>query len=190
MSRGLQVLLGKRTSTGQLHGRMSGSSPAGPSIVAAPQRRQATSDYREPPRCVSSRRRPPIRIEDPDELVPFSRWITPVEVKIRYDTRFYLALAPAHSSPTPDGDEIVELAWFTPADALERHAEGEMQLVFPTIKQLEGLRRARFRERGDCPAARGTRDRARSCRRSSSSTASRASCCRATRATTLPRDDA
>jgi 8-oxo-dGTP pyrophosphatase MutT (NUDIX family) len=78
-------------------------------------------------------------LEDPAELVPFSRWITPREVKVRYDTWFYLALAPAHASPTPDGSEIVELSWFEPQDALDRGAAGEMLLVFPTIKQLEGL---------------------------------------------------
>ena len=79
-------------------------------------------------------------IEDPAKLVPFSRWITPREVKVRYDTWFYLALAPAHASPTPDGSEIVELSWFEPQDALDRGAAGEMLLVFPTIKQLEALR--------------------------------------------------
>jgi 8-oxo-dGTP pyrophosphatase MutT (NUDIX family) len=80
-------------------------------------------------------------LEDPAELVPFSRWITPREVKVRYDTWFYLALAPAHASPTPDGSEIVELSWFEPQDALDRGAAGEMLLVFPTIKQLEALRK-------------------------------------------------
>jgi 8-oxo-dGTP pyrophosphatase MutT (NUDIX family) len=82
-----------------------------------------------------------IALSSPDELVPFSRWITPVEVKIRYDTRFYLAHAPAHSAPRPDGEEIVEMRWFGPSDALERHRAGELLLVFPTIKQLETLAR-------------------------------------------------
>jgi 8-oxo-dGTP pyrophosphatase MutT (NUDIX family) len=80
-----------------------------------------------------------VRIEDPQELVPFSRWITPREVKVRYDTWFYLALAPAHCSPVPDGAEIVEMSWFAPQDALDRGGAGEMLLVFPTIKQLEAL---------------------------------------------------
>lgn len=80
-----------------------------------------------------------VRIEDSGELVPFSRWITPKEVKTRYDTRFFLALAPAHSAPEPDGREIVEVAWFEPQIALDRHRAGEMELVFPTIKTLEVL---------------------------------------------------
>jgi 8-oxo-dGTP pyrophosphatase MutT (NUDIX family) len=76
-----------------------------------------------------------------EALVPFSRWITPEEVKVRYDTRFYLALAPAHAAPQADGEEIVELRWFAPAQALELHRAGELLLVFPTIKKLETLAR-------------------------------------------------
>ena len=78
-------------------------------------------------------------LSDPAELVPFARWITPAEVKVRYDTWFYLALAPSHSSPEPDGEEIVETAWLTPAEALARHGRGEMLLVFPTIHKLQVL---------------------------------------------------
>ena len=76
---------------------------------------------------------------DAAELVAYSRWITPKIVPIRFDTRFYLALAPAHSPPKPDGSETVDAGWFTPADALERHRKDEMGLVFPTIKHLESL---------------------------------------------------
>jgi 8-oxo-dGTP pyrophosphatase MutT (NUDIX family) len=82
-----------------------------------------------------------ITIPSPDELVPFSRWITPEEVRVRYDTRFYLAMAPAHARPEADGEEIVEVAWFAPAEALELHRAGELLLVFPTIKKLETLAR-------------------------------------------------
>lgn len=74
-----------------------------------------------------------------DELVAYSRWITPKVVPIRFDTRFYLALAPAHSPPKPDGSETVDAGWFGPQDALERHRGGELSLVFPTIKHLESL---------------------------------------------------
>jgi 8-oxo-dGTP pyrophosphatase MutT (NUDIX family) len=73
------------------------------------------------------------------ELWPWSRWITPEPVPIRFDTRFYVALAPPHSPPQPDGAETVEAAWMNPADALERGRAGELELVFPTIKHLESL---------------------------------------------------
>jgi 8-oxo-dGTP pyrophosphatase MutT (NUDIX family) len=74
-----------------------------------------------------------------EELVPYSRWITPKVVPIRFDTRFYLALAPPHSPPEPDGSETVDADWFRPQDALDRHHAGELPLVFPTIKHLDSL---------------------------------------------------
>jgi 8-oxo-dGTP pyrophosphatase MutT (NUDIX family) len=73
------------------------------------------------------------------ELLAWSRWITPELVPIRFDTRFYVALAPAHSPPRPDGSETTDAAWTGPADVLARHAAGELDLVFPTIKHLESL---------------------------------------------------
>jgi 8-oxo-dGTP pyrophosphatase MutT (NUDIX family) len=73
------------------------------------------------------------------ELLAWSRWITPEPVPVRFDTRFYVTLAPPHSPPTPDGEETTAAEWFAPADALERHRAGELDLVFPTIKHLESL---------------------------------------------------
>ncbi|HEX6115974.1 MAG TPA: NUDIX hydrolase [Solirubrobacterales bacterium] len=80
-----------------------------------------------------------IGLDGDAEMVLWSRWITPEIVPIRFDTWFYLALAPPHSPPEPDGAETVDAGWFEPAAALEGHRAGELQLVFPTIKQLEGL---------------------------------------------------
>jgi 8-oxo-dGTP pyrophosphatase MutT (NUDIX family) len=74
-----------------------------------------------------------------EELVAYSRWITPKIVPIRFDTRFYLGLAPAHSPPEPDGSETVDAGWFEPQKALDSHHAGELALVFPTIKHLESL---------------------------------------------------
>ncbi|MHB8243112.1 MAG: NUDIX hydrolase [Solirubrobacteraceae bacterium] len=80
-----------------------------------------------------------IALEDPGALVKFSRWITPAEVQIRFDTHFFLAPVPAGQEPRIDGEECVDLGWFTPADALTAYKEGEIELVFPTIKHLEQL---------------------------------------------------
>jgi 8-oxo-dGTP pyrophosphatase MutT (NUDIX family) len=80
-----------------------------------------------------------IALPEGEELVLFSRWITPEVVSRRFDAWFFLALAPAHSPPRPDGVETTDAGWFEPAGALEAQAAGEIALAFPTIKQLESL---------------------------------------------------
>jgi 8-oxo-dGTP pyrophosphatase MutT (NUDIX family) len=74
-----------------------------------------------------------------EELVPFCRWITPEAVSTRFDAWFFLALAPAHAPPQPDGIEVTEARWFQPAAALEAQAGGEIALSFPTATQLRWL---------------------------------------------------
>jgi 8-oxo-dGTP pyrophosphatase MutT (NUDIX family) len=76
---------------------------------------------------------------DPAELVRFSRWITPPQVKVRFDTHFFLAPVPEGAEPRVDGAECVAFDWFTPQAALAAHRAGELLLVFPTIKHLEQL---------------------------------------------------
>jgi 8-oxo-dGTP pyrophosphatase MutT (NUDIX family) len=76
---------------------------------------------------------------DPETLVPFSRWITPRQVKVRFDTHFFVAPAPPGAEPKCDGEECVDLRWIGPAAALEAGRSEELFLVFPTIKHLEQL---------------------------------------------------
>lgn len=73
------------------------------------------------------------------ELVAWSRWITPEVAPVRFDTHFFVTLAPPHSPPTPDGVEVSDAGWFEPRAALDSHRAGELKLVFPTIKTLETL---------------------------------------------------
>jgi 8-oxo-dGTP pyrophosphatase MutT (NUDIX family) len=80
-----------------------------------------------------------ILIDDPARLVRFSRWITPAEVSLRFDTHFFLAPMPEGQDAHVDGAEVVAFGWYTPAGALEAHEAGTIQLVFPTIKHLEQL---------------------------------------------------
>ncbi len=80
-----------------------------------------------------------IELPEDEEMVLFSRWITPEVISRRFDAWFFLALAPAHTPPQPDGTETVEAAWFQPAAALEAQGEGEIVLAFPTISQLRSL---------------------------------------------------
>jgi 8-oxo-dGTP pyrophosphatase MutT (NUDIX family) len=81
-----------------------------------------------------------IELADTGELVEFSRWITPAQVRTRFDTHFFLAVLPHGQEPRVDGEECVELGWFTPQAALDAHGSGDIVLVFPTIKHLEQLR--------------------------------------------------
>ena len=82
-----------------------------------------------------------------DRLDYLSRWITQAGRPRRYDTRFFVAEAPAHQRSMHDGREAVGHDWLAPRAALERHARGEIQLLFPTIKTLELL--ARFGRAAD-----------------------------------------
>ena len=72
-----------------------------------------------------------------DRLTYFAHWVTPEENPIRFDTRFFAAVAPPGQEPTADGREIVALRWLSPAEALEALRRQEISLRFPTIKNLE-----------------------------------------------------
>jgi 8-oxo-dGTP pyrophosphatase MutT (NUDIX family) len=80
-----------------------------------------------------------IALDDPAALVKFSQWITPPEIVIRFDTHFFLAELPPGQEVRIDGEEIVDLGWFAPRAALAAREREEIDLVFPTIKQLEQL---------------------------------------------------
>jgi 8-oxo-dGTP pyrophosphatase MutT (NUDIX family) len=80
-----------------------------------------------------------ISIGDPEKLIAFSRWITPAEVKTRYDTWFYLAPLPPSAEARVDGGEVIDARWYSPAAALAARERGELFMVFPTIKHLEQL---------------------------------------------------
>lgn len=92
-----------------------------------------------------------IELPPDEELVPFTRWITPEVIATRFDAWFFLALAPAHTPPRPDGVETTEARWFEPAAALEAEGAGELVLSFPTRTQLRWL--AEFRTSDEALAA-------------------------------------
>jgi len=72
-------------------------------------------------------------------LVPFSHWITPPNEGRRYDTHFFLAVAREDHAPVADEHETHDGRWLDPNDALRRERDGEMRLMYPTIKHLERL---------------------------------------------------
>ncbi|HEX2835935.1 MAG TPA: NUDIX domain-containing protein [Thermoanaerobaculia bacterium] len=77
---------------------------------------------------------------DLESLVWTSRWITPVGVPKRFDTYFFLARVPRDVVASAEQQEGVDVTWIRAADALARHAAGEMKMVFPTLRTLESLR--------------------------------------------------
>ena len=92
-----------------------------------------------------------IELDAGEELVPFTRWITPEVTATRFDAWFFLALAPAHTPPRPDGVETTEARWFEPGAALAAQEAGELVLSFPTQTQLRWL--AEFRTSDEAMAS-------------------------------------
>jgi 8-oxo-dGTP pyrophosphatase MutT (NUDIX family) len=62
------------------------------------------------------------------ELAYFDHWITPPDVNRRFDTRFFIARAPAQQHASLVGDEMSDLVWRSAAEALAGHASGEILL--------------------------------------------------------------
>jgi len=80
-----------------------------------------------------------IEVDLSTEIVTFSRWVTPEVVKVRFDTWFFLAVAPHGAAAEADGFEMTDSIWIRPATAVEEAKSGAMAIVFPTLKQLEAL---------------------------------------------------
>ena len=74
-----------------------------------------------------------------DQLIYYSHWITTPGRPRRYDTRFFIAPAPAEQIAMHDNSETVAHLWVRPGNALELFKRGEIDLMFPTIKTLESL---------------------------------------------------
>src|SRR5712692_6376500 len=50
-----------------------------------------------------------------DDLVMFARWVTPAQLRRRFDARFYLARLPAGQSVRPQEGEVTDWRWISPA---------------------------------------------------------------------------
>jgi len=72
-----------------------------------------------------------------DRLTYFGHWITPVRAPRRYDTRFFLAVAPERQEARHDNYETIAHVWVRPQEALDLCARETLNMRFPTIKTLE-----------------------------------------------------
>lgn len=74
-----------------------------------------------------------------DLIAEVGRFVTPVGPPRRFDARFFVARAPKGQEPVHDDSEIVDWEWMRPADALRRRAEGDIQMMSPTVRMLDCL---------------------------------------------------
>ena len=74
-----------------------------------------------------------------DRLHHFSHWITPTMMPKRFDTHFYLAIAPEDHLAIHDGHESVDSVWIRPDQALRDAEEGRRTIIFPTRLNIEML---------------------------------------------------
>ena len=74
-------------------------------------------------------------------VLPWSRWITPLNAGPRFDTRFFLAALPPGQQASHDGHEATEAIWLSPRQALERHRARELELLPPQLMSLVQLAR-------------------------------------------------
>lgn len=73
-------------------------------------------------------------------LAYYGHWITAPGRARRFDTRFFVALAPEGQAGSHDATETVHDLWIGPREALERGARGELELVFATQHTLHDLK--------------------------------------------------
>ena len=74
-----------------------------------------------------------------DRLQLFAHWVTPPMMPKRFDTHFYLAVAPADHLAVHDGYESVDSRWITPKAAVKGASEGLYTIIFPTLMNVELL---------------------------------------------------
>ena len=72
-------------------------------------------------------------------LYRWSHWITPEQMKTRYDTRFFVARMPPGQACTPDERETHHGLWLTPQSALEQNLDETIALSPPTLTTLTQL---------------------------------------------------
>lgn len=74
-----------------------------------------------------------------DRIHLVDHWVTPLGERRRFDTRFFVAAAPAEQVPLHDDKETIASLWVRPVDALAMWRAGELQMFPPTVASLELL---------------------------------------------------
>ncbi|MGH1490946.1 MAG: NUDIX hydrolase [Acidimicrobiales bacterium] len=80
-------------------------------------------------------------VVDLGSLHEVGRFVTPVGPPRRFDTRFFVGLAPDEQIAHHDESEIVEHQWMRPGEAIERSRNDEIELMAVTHRMLACLAR-------------------------------------------------
>ena len=72
------------------------------------------------------------------DMAYFAHWLTPVTRPKRFDTRFFVRLAPPGQTAQPDLGEALELMWLTPDEALD--PQRGLKLLNVTQRVLHDMR--------------------------------------------------
>ena len=70
------------------------------------------------------------------QMTYFSHWITPIGAPRRYDTRFFVAAAPASQKPLHDNRETINHVWVRPGEALDKNKQKQFDMRTPTVHTL------------------------------------------------------
>ena len=76
---------------------------------------------------------------DLSRIVYFFHRVTPEFYPMRFDTRFYLALLPAHQTPLASSEEVTHSVWIKPEKALAQVYQRDFPILPPTTTVLEDL---------------------------------------------------
>jgi 8-oxo-dGTP pyrophosphatase MutT (NUDIX family) len=70
-----------------------------------------------------------------DQLTLFTRWITPLQLRRRFDTRFYIARLPESQTIHHQPGEVEDWLWLEPSEALQ----GDRLTLVHATRQILGL---------------------------------------------------
>ncbi len=74
-----------------------------------------------------------------DRMHLVDHWVTPMGERRRFDTRFFVAVAPTVQEPLHDDSETIASLWVRPGDAIEQWKNGDLQMFPPTVASLRFL---------------------------------------------------
>ncbi|MEM6318998.1 MAG: NUDIX hydrolase [Bacteroidota bacterium] len=81
---------------------------------------------------------------DPDRLLFFNHWLTPIRQPKRFGAYFFFAeLADPNASVKVDDSEIKDYLWISPQAALERVADRTLSMMPPTFISLQRIQNCR-----------------------------------------------